>query len=283
MKHIKSIEDFKMVNEQLFGNVYGKLVNMLGLDGELKPPGDSVVNGEVKVNISGDKGKNIQTLIDTMKKHGITNPYTQIAILGVIGKETEYIPKNEIGYGSTSNDRIRKIFGSRVSGLSNADLDTLKRNDVNFFDRIYGSTDPTGAGQKYGNTTPGDGYKYRGRGFNGITFKSIYQGMQKLLDKNSKLDKSVNIVTNPESLNELDVAAEVAILYFLDRASNKIMAQKYGTQNINGFKDQSTANKAMAHANAGWGNNIEGSDALANTEKYAANFTVDSSGTASMA
>jgi len=282
MKHIKSIEDFKKVNEQLFGNVYGQFLDMLGL-GELKTPGASVVNGEVKVNISGDKGKNIQTLIDTMKKHGITNPYTQIAILSVIGKECGYVPKNEIGYGSTSNDRIRKIFGSRVSGLSDADLNTLKSNDVNFFDRVYGSTDPTGTGQKYGNSSLGDGYKYRGRGFNGITFKSIYQGMQKLLDKNSKLGRSVDIVTNPESLNELDVAAEVAILYFLDRASNKIMAQKYGTQDINGFKDQSTANKAMANANAGWGKNIEGSDALANTEKYAANFTVDSSGTASVA
>lgn len=281
MKHIKSRDQF--LNEQLFGNAGGKILDLLGLGSvDLQEPEESVVDGEIKFNESGDKGKNIQALIETMKRHQITNPYTQIAILGVIGKECGYIPKNEIGYGGTSNERIRKAFGERVSKLSDSELNSLKSNDVKFFDRVYGPDDPSGKGQKYGNTQPGDGYKYRGRGFNGITFKSIYKRMQELIDKNGKLEKKVDIVSNPDSLNDIDVAAEVAVLYFLDRASSKMMAQKYGVSDINGFKDQDTAIKAMTNANAGWGKDITGSEGLQKAQKLAANFKVDSSKTASL-
>ena len=286
MKHIKSIEEFIPVNEQLFGSLSQKFLNLLGFgDSPIKTPEESPISGDVVINISGNKGENIKTLVDTMKKHGITNPLTQIAILGVIGKETGYVPKNEIGYASTSNDRIKSIFGSRVKNLSDSELNSLKSNNVKFFDRVYGIDDPTGKGEKYGNTQPGDGYKYRGRGFNGLTFKTGYEKMQKLLDKIGKLDKKVNIVNNPDSLNDIDVAAEVAILYFLDRAAGPEMKQKYGVGDINGFKDQDTAIKAMANANAGWGTNIE-SDFLGAVEKskqQAAQFKVDSSGSASVA
>lgn len=285
MKHLKSIEEFSPVNEQLFGNAYQKLLNLLGFGEDIKEPGKSPVSGDVVTNISGNKGENVKALIEAMKKHNITNPLTQIAILGVIGKETGYIPQNEIGYGTTPNDRIRGIFGSRVKDLSDAELNTLKSNDVKFFDRVYGPDDPTGRGKKYGNTQPGDGYKYRGRGFNGITFKTGYQSMQKLLDKIGKLDKKVDIVSNPDSLNDVDVAAEVAVLYFLDRANSPIMKQKYGTGDINGFKDQDTAIKAMANANAGWGSNVE-TDFLGAVEKsrqQASQFKIDDLGTAALA
>jgi predicted chitinase len=285
MKHIKSREEFNRLDEQLFGKATNKILSLLGWSDEIKEPDASVVNGEVVSRVTGNKGDNIKVLIETMKKYGITNPYTQIAILGVIGKETGYIPKNEIGYGSTSNERIRKIFGSRVKDLSDSELTALKSNEVKFFDRVYGPDDPTGNGKRYGNTQPGDGYKYRGRGFNGITFKTGYEKMQQLLDKMGKLDRKVNIVSNPDSLNDVDVAAEVAAIYFLDRASNPIMARKYGVSDINGFKDQDTAIKAMANANAGWGSNIE-TDFLGSVQKsrdQAAQFKIDSTGTASMA
>lgn len=287
MKYLKTREEFNSVDEQLFKGAYNKLIDLLGMGDpdEMKDIGVSPVNGEVISNVSGDKGKNIEALIDAMKKHGITNPYTQIAILGVVGKECGFIPKNEIGYGGTDNKRIRKTFGSRVKGLSDSELDTLKKDNVKFFDRVYGSEDPTGNSQKYGNTQPGDGYKYRGRGFNGITFKSGYTKIQGLMDKIGKLEKKANIVNNPDSLNELDVAAEAAVLYFLSSSKNPMMYQKFGVKDINGFKDQETALKAMTNANAGWGNDIT-SDYLGSLDKarqQASNFRVDASGSASLA
>jgi hypothetical protein len=131
--------------------------------------------------------------------------------------------------------------------MSDAQIDQLKKDDQAFYNKVYGG--------RYGNA-PGEGYKYRGRGFNGITFKGIYQNMQKLLDKLGKLDRKVDIVANPDVLNDIDVAAETAVLYFLDRASNPKMYQKYGVKDINAFKDQETALKAMVNANAGWGKDI---------------------------
>ena len=244
MKHLKSLEEFKSVNEQLFRD--GDTLMKLLAGEKLK---DSPISGSVTIkgSISGDKSKNAQAVINSMNKHGITNPYTQKAILGVIGKECGFVPQNETSYSTTASSRIRSIFGSRVSKMTDAQIDQLKSNDEAFYNYLYGG--------RYGNS-PNEGYKYRGRGFNGITFKGIYQNMQKLLDKMGKLDRKVDIVANPDVVNDIDVAAECAVLYFLDRASSPSMAQKYGVKDINAFKDQETALKAMVNANAGWGNDL---------------------------
>lgn len=284
MRHLKSIENF--INEQLFGNTYGQFLNLLGLGTpeEIKDLKPSLVSGNVKFSQSGDKSNNIKILIDTMKKHGITNPYTQIAILGVIGKESNYIPKIEKGYGNTSPDRIRKIFGTRVSDLSDDQINQIKRDDQKFFDLVYGPGDKTGKSQKYGNSSPGDGWKYRGRGFNQLTFKGSYEKMQKIMDSKGKLNRKVNIVTNPDILDDPEVAAEVAVLYFISRAASPQMAQKFGVSDLNGFKDQFTATKAMTNANAGWGNDVTNDEGFIRAQNYAANFSIDqSSGTAMMA
>ena len=73
-----------------------------------------------------------------MNRHGINNPYTQKAILGTIGKECGFVPQDEIGYGNTSNDRIRKIFGKRIT-VSDSELSSIKKDDVKFFDMVYGA------------------------------------------------------------------------------------------------------------------------------------------------
>jgi predicted chitinase len=284
MKYIKTISEFnESMNEQLFGNYAAALMKMLGSDG--LDVGDPAVTGDVKFTISGDKGKNIQVLIDSMKAHGITNPITQIAILGVVGKESGFIPKNETSYSNTPNAKIRKIFGKRVSGLSDSELDSLKKDESKFWDRVYGPDDPTGKSQEYGNTSLGDGKKYLGRGFNGITFKKTYEKYQKLLETYGKLKKSVDIVSNPDQLNDIEVAAEVAVLYFLEASKSPEMKQKYGVNDLNAFKDQKTAIKALAHANAGWGKNIDTHPLQPHikAEEVARNFKIDSSGTASLA
>ena len=80
--------------------------------------------------------------------------------------------------------------------MSDAQVDSLKANDESFYNTIYGG--------KYGNA-PDEGYKYRGRGFNGITFKGIYQKMQKLLDGIGKLRRlSIIDVVEIEHLLDLD-------------------------------------------------------------------------------
>jgi predicted chitinase len=218
--------------------------------------GERLQGSGAKVPSAEDVKKGIEEVNKAMDRHEITDKNMRASIQGVIGKECGWAPQNETPYTNTSNDRIRKIFGRRVSTLSDAEINTLKADPAKFWDRVYGPDDPTGASQKMGNTQPGDGQKYAGRGFNGITFKSGYQKMQDLYNKDGKLGKSVNFVNNPDSLNDLDIAAEIAILYFVENLKNPKVKSMYGSNDPNEFPDKDAALKAVFHVNAGLGNDL---------------------------
>lgn len=238
-------------------------------DAEVTP-----VSGELNIKQSPISDKQMaQKIVDALKKYGIVNPLVHQAILGVISKESGFnISRSEVPYNRTPNDRIRKIFGSRVKGLSDGELDSLKKDTTKFWDRVYGPDDPTGMSQRYGNTEPGDGAKYLGRGLNGLTFKSNYKRYTDLLRKNGV---NVDLVRNPELLERPDIAAEVNALYFLEGLASKQSEKKYGNKNPNDFKDLTTAVKAATNANAGWGRNIEGTEDLTKALAFAKKLDVE--------
>jgi predicted chitinase len=250
----------------------------------VKPPGDSVIDiqdvpgvspvkGELNIEASSVPEKEmVEKIVLALKKYGIVNPLVQKAILSVIGKESGFkINRDEVAYRNTANPRIRKIFGSRVKDLSDNELTKLKQDDLKFWDRVYGPEDPTGMSQKYGNTSKGDGSKYLGRGFNGITFKTNYKKYSDLLNKNGT---AVDLVSNPKMLYDPEIAAEVNALYFADGLSSKFSKKKYGNDDPNDFKDFKTALKAATNANAGWGKTIEGGEDLRRAEAYSAKFDI---------
>lgn len=218
--------------------------------------GERLQGSGAKVPSAEDVKRGVEEVNKAMDRHEITDKNMRASIQGVIGKECGWAPQNETPYTNTGNDRIRKIFGQRVATLSDAEINALKADPAKFWDRVYGPDDPTGASQKMGNTQPGDGQKYAGRGFNGITFKSGYEKMQKLYNENGKLGKSINFVSNPDALNDLDVAAEVAILYFIENLKNPKVKSLYGSNDPNEFPDKDAALKAVFHVNAGLGNDL---------------------------
>ena len=90
--------------------------------------------------------------------------------------------------------------------------------------------DPIRARQ-YGNTTAGDGSKYRGRGFLQHTWKSAYRNAGKYIGK--------DLLNNPELVAQKEIAAELIIWYFnKERAkigkNNKWNDINYVTKQING-------------------------------------------------
>ena len=193
-------------------------------------------------SLSAEQKDNINILVDESKKAGITNPYAQAGLLSIISKESSFIPKQERAYNNTSNDRIRKVFGSRVAHFSEPELTTLKNDPKAFFDVVYGG--------RYHNA-PDEGYKYRGRGFNQITFKSAYQ---KYGDK-----AGVNLVDNPDALLEPVPAAKVAVAfakYRIGRLKDKGMLDDYNAKDINDFKTERDAVQAFYHANTGTGKSV---------------------------
>lgn len=199
----------------------------------------------------GNVDKMIGIVVKYLNKHGITNPIVQKAILATIGKESGFTATKENSYRSTSPARIRQVFGSRFSGLSDDEINSIKRDDTAFWEKVYGGE----WGRKnLGNTQPGDGAKYIGRGFNGITGRANYQTYTDLL---RKAGSNVDLVSNPEMMEKSpDLSAEVNALYFLRGLSNPVIQRKYGNSGPNDFQNFDTALKAVVNANAGPGTDI---------------------------
>lgn len=191
-----------------------------------KPKKQISTKGRVIIpsGISSEVADNIQLMIDYMIDSNITNPFTQVGILSVIGKESGFIPQDEIGYGGTSNDRIREIFGSRVPA-DDDDLNTLKADDEAFFNKVYGG--------RFGNAAD-EGYLYRGRGFNGLTFKDNYQKYGSIVGE--------DLVGDPEQANDPDVAAKIAVAFFTKNKSGDSLPK---------FTSKSNATTYFVNLNAG--------------------------------
>lgn len=189
-------------------------------------------------NLTSEQKSNIKFIIKRMIEKGITNAITQSAILAVVSKESAFVPQSEASYRNTDNSRIRKIFWPRLEQFNDEELTTLKSNDEAFFNAVYGLP-------KYGQTA-NEGYKYRGRGLNQITFKGNYKKMGNLV--------GIDLVNNPDRLNELPIATDCLINFFLNsfKSASPDKLAAYNTKDINSFKTTKDSVGAVYNANSGW-------------------------------
>lgn len=164
---------------------------------------------------------NEKIVYDELKKQGFTDA-AAAAVMGVVGGESNFKTLKETSYKNTSNSRIRAIFPTKLGGYTDSQLNSLKQDYNNFFEAVYGGM--------YGNTSPGDGAKYVGRGFNGITFKSNYQAL--------KNGTGIDFISKPELLEQPKYAA-LALAYYFRREKD--------------IKDFETAFKEAYRRNAGYG------------------------------
>ena len=158
-------------------------------------------SGKIRHKYTGESGKNLDLLIHELEQAGITNPYTQLGILSVAAKESGFKMQPEISYKNTSNSSIRNIFGRRAARYTDSELSQLKSDESKFFDAMYGKN----SGMKLGNDEVGDGYKFRGRGFNQITGKENYRRIGSRIGQ--------NLVANPDLLLNPQIAAQAAIAF----------------------------------------------------------------------
>lgn len=203
-------------------------------------------SGDLVHTFSGQEARNIDLLVDAMNDFGITDPMAQIGILSVIGKESNYIPKSETSYSNTAPSRIRHLFGQRVSHLSDDEINKLKKDDEKFYNLIYANT--VGNGKNGAND--GDGYKYRGRGFNQLTGIGNYRKYGGLIGK--------DLVGNPDEVNDQRTAADVAIMFFTK-------GKKTGFPE---FKTKKEAAEYFADINAGGGVSSHRANAVKYSDKF---------------
>lgn len=184
---------------------------------------------------------------------GIDNIFLQKAILANIQKECGGIPSVEnLNYSKTSNTRIRSIFGPRVSTLSEDELNTVKKTPELFAEVVYGAT--TIIGRSMGNLEPGDGWKYRGRGYIQLTGKNNYS----IYGKATGFD----LINNPDILVDDRVSSAVVSVIFVMLALNNVCT----------FDSQEAANRAVTQVIGGRGLKLDsgyGYELLTKVNKFA--------------
>jgi predicted chitinase len=192
----------------------------------------------------GDVQSNLDAIETACIKAGITNPKIILAIKANCMKETggTILVEDMSGYARTSNERIRSIFGSRVSKYDDAGLNALKSNVTAFADAMYGVNSGK-MGKNLGNDQPGDGYKYRGRGFVQLTGKYAYREASKGMFGDERL------VTNPDLLNTQDVAAASAVWEV--KKSLNLFSKKLNLNPNDPNISQDSANKLITSIIAG--------------------------------
>jgi len=204
-------------------------------------------------SLSQDKKNTISIILNACKEKGITNPIAQSAILAIVSKETDFILKGESSYSNTPVSRIRSIFGKKLSNYTDAQIDQIKKDDKLFFSIVYGD--------EYGNGPPPtqDGWTFRGRGFNQLTFRNNYRSIGKKI--------GVDLESKPELLDDKEIAAKALIQYYIDNFNmiKSSMLSQYNVEKksdpistINSIQDIATAVRVFYQATAGVGKTKDG-------------------------
>jgi putative chitinase len=169
--------------------------------------------------------------IASLQKYGIDNKNLQAAIIAVTFKESNYKPVSEnLKYSAKRISEVWKKIPPEIAV-------TLANNPEKLGDYVYGN--------KYGNAA-NEGYKYRGRGLNQITFKDNYKLIGNLIGK--------NLVSNPDLLNQFDIAADATAAFFkynIDQGIKRDKFKKFNISSLDQIKDTTTALKIAIQTNAG--------------------------------
>ena len=192
--------------------------------------------------LNNTQKQNINYVIEAAKFFKVSEIETK-AMLSVMSKEGGFTAVVESSYCGTTAKRLKeKIFVQILAKYTEAQVNAVKCKNSEFYSIIYGGI--------YGNNTSGDGYKYRGRAFNGITFKSVYQAVQNLYNTKGKPLGEIDIINNPESLEkDYKLMAYISVLYFLYSKNQHLKAAS---------NNKTLENWVLYYArlNAGWGSNI---------------------------
>ena len=176
-----------------------------------------------KVVMGGSKGLVLAALVAA----GYSTA-AQANIMANVDKESGFKPRSE------EMPKAEKIFsmfgppgvpgGQPSGGKNKVRFETIQdaKNIVAagpeaYFNKVYDG--------RMGNNVPGDGYKYRGRGFIQITGKDMYNRVGKLI--------GTDLVNNPDLANQPEIAAKIIPAFFKIKAmEKKLKPEQYDDINV---------------------------------------------------
>lgn len=151
----------------------------------------------------------IKAILAACDKYGLTTREQKCSLLAIAGGESLWVPKEEgYSYSAASlQSTFRSTFGGKpelASQWERAPKKGISREQ--FFDFVYA---PENNGRQLGNTQTGDGGKYYGRGFNGVTGRANYSKYGSLA--------GLDLINSPTILStNLSAAAEVFCLMVIN-------------------------------------------------------------------
>ena len=145
---------------------------------------------------------NRSQIINALTEAGVTDQRAHANILGIIQSESGMRPQSE-NMNYRDPERMVQLFPSRVRSVEEARR-IISGGPEAIANALYGGE--WGA-RNLGNTEQGDGWKYRGRGYNQLTGRANYAAASRAL--------GVDLIGNPDLANDPAVAARLIPWYYL--------------------------------------------------------------------
>lgn len=156
------------------------------------------------INAGASQG-GIGALKAACQKLGFTDPYAVASLLGIAGGESRWKTVEE-NFNYTA-PRLLQVFPSVFKGDQALAQQYAGNPNNSLPEFLYGYQ--TSKGKGLGNTQPGDGAKFIGRGYIQLTGRANYTKYARL--------SGHDILSNPTLMNDPTVAAEVCVWYMKDR------------------------------------------------------------------
>ena len=164
-------------------------------------------------------GEGYTTVAGALVESNITDPEEQAMAIAQLGHESGNFSQLEENL-NYSADALLRVFGRYFP--TRAEAERYARNPEAIANRVYGG--------RMGNRDPGDGWKYRGRGFIQLTGRNNYEMVSQAL--------GVDYVNNPDLLTEPEHAARASLWWWKNRRGLRPAAQegdvRSSTRLING-------------------------------------------------
>ena len=156
----------------------------------------------------------------------------QANVLANVDKESGFVPRSE-ELGKYSAKTLYRLYGP-PGAEGGQPLDGKNRVRFKTIEEAQSvvSSGPEAVGEvlygmrkDLGNDQPGDGYKYRGRGYLQITGKDMYKRIGKEIN--------VDLVSNPDLANDPQVAAKIIPAFFKLKLGNRKPSDLEDIQSVN--------------------------------------------------
>jgi len=140
--------------------------------------------------------------VQTMEKHGILQNDKRLKHFLAQGAAETSGFTITVESGAYSAEGLLKVFPKYFK--SKAEAKAYAKRPEAIFNRTYGG--------RLGNTAPGDGYKYRGRGIFQITGKDAYKRYGEAL--------GIDLINDPDKAADPFISVQIACLYWSDLGLN---------------------------------------------------------------